>query len=83
MSMVDNVQEYYNLFGGIIAGVFGWFGRTMWGAVQDLKKDLSDLQRHLPENYVAKEDFQRSEDRIVSILNRIEAKIDNKADKEK
>jgi hypothetical protein len=81
--MVDNLQDYLNIALGVSATVFGWFGRTLWGAVQDLKKDLSDLQRHLPENYVAKQDFQRSEDRIVSILNRIEAKIDSKADKEK
>lgn len=80
--MADNVQEYFNFIGGILAAVFGWLGRTLWGAVQDLKKDLADLQRHLPESYVAKKDFERFEDRVIAILNRIEQKIDSKADKE-
>lgn len=80
--MTDNIQDYLNFIGGILAAVFGWLGRTLWGAVCELKRDLSELQRHLPESYVAKKDYERFEDRIISILNRIEEKIDNKADKE-
>lgn len=80
--MADNIQDYLNFIGGILAAVFGWLGRTLWGAVSELKRDLSELQRHLPESYVAKKDYERFEDRIISILNRIEEKIDNKADKE-
>lgn len=80
---MGSAQEFLNIALGLSAAIFGWFGRTLWAAVGELKEDLSKLQRHLPENYVAKHDFQRSEDRIVSILNRIEAKIDSKADKEK
>lgn len=79
---MENAQEYVNFFGGALMAVFGWIGRTLWGAVQSLKKDLNDLQRHLPANYVSKADFQRYEDRVLIYLERIESKLDGKADKE-
>lgn len=80
--MSDNVQDYFNFLGAILAGVFGWLGKTMWNAVQSLKEDLNNLERHLPESYVSKQDFQRHEDRVIGYLERIEQKIDRKADKE-
>jgi len=80
--MTDNVQDYFNFLGAILAAVFGWLGKTIWNAVQELKDDLKNLERHIPESYVAKIDFQRHEDRVISYLERIEQKIDRKADKE-
>jgi hypothetical protein len=80
--MTDNVQDYFNFLGAILAAVFGWLGKTIWNAVQTLKDDLRELERHIPESYVSKSDFQRHEDRVISYLERIEQKIDRKADKE-
>lgn len=80
--MTDNVQDYFNFLGAILAAVFGWLGKTIWNAVQKLKDDLNNLERHLPESYVSKQDFQRHEDRVIGYLERIEQKIDRKADKE-
>lgn len=79
---MDNAQEYVNFLGATLAAVFGWIGRTLWGAVQSLKKDLNELQRHIPSNYVTKQDFQRYEDKVLAYLERIESKLDSKMDKE-
>jgi hypothetical protein len=80
--MTEHVQDYFNFLGGVILTVFGWLGKTIWNAVQKLKDDLNNLERHLPESYVSKQDFQRHEDRVIGYLERIEQKIDRKADKE-
>ena len=37
-------QSFLNyVFGGVIA-LLGWFGRTLWDAVQKLKDDLKDIE---------------------------------------
>lgn len=79
---MDNAQEYVNFLGGALMAVFGWIGKALWNAVTKLNKDIADLQRHLPEAYVSKVDFQRYEDRVLDYLERIEKKLDSKADKE-
>lgn len=80
--MTEHVQDYFNFLGGVILTVFGWLGKTIWNAVQKLKDDLNNLERHLPESYVSKSDFQRHEDRVIGYLERIEQKLDRKVDKE-
>lgn len=79
---MDNAQEYVNFLGGALMAVFGWIGKALWNAVSKLNQDLADLQRHIPSAYVSKVDFQRYEDRVLDYLERIEKKLDGKADKE-
>lgn len=79
---MHDLQDYFNFLGGLVLTVFGWLGKTIWNTVQSLKDDLSGLERQIPVNYVSKHDFQRHEDRVIAYLERIEQKIDRKADKE-
>jgi hypothetical protein len=78
-------QPYINIaFGSVLAvigSVSGWFARQVWGAVQDLKRDLKDLEVKLPVEYVRKDDLSEMMGRIYQILDRIERKLDSKADK--
>lgn len=80
---MDVTQDYVNFLGGMLMALFGWIGKTLWDAVGKLNQDLADLQKHLPAAYVSKADFQRYEDRVLDYLERIEQKLDSKADKEK
>jgi hypothetical protein len=66
---------------GILMTVFGAILKTLWDAVQVLRKDLSELQVKLPETYARKDEMQIVFSDIKAHLIRIEAKLDGKADR--
>ena len=76
-----NDQQIINLVIGVVLSVLGWFARQLWDAVQDLKKDVKQIEVDLPTHYVRKEDLDVRLDRLEAVLNRIFEKLDNKADK--
>jgi hypothetical protein len=36
----------------------GWILKVVWDAIQDLKKDIRQIERDLPEVYVRRDDFK-------------------------
>jgi len=74
-------QEIFNIAIGIICAGGGWWMRTVWDAVQDLKSEVGHLSVQLAQDYVAKEDFNRLADALFKKLDRIEDKLDAKVDK--
>lgn len=36
----------------------GWILKVVWDAIQDLKKDIRQIERDLPEIYVRRDDFK-------------------------
>jgi hypothetical protein len=74
--MID--QEIINLIIGAVLSVLGWFARQLWDAVQDLKRDMKQIEVDLPTHYLRKETRL---DRIELSLNRIFERLDHKADK--
>ena len=61
--------------------VIGWFAREMWGAVKELKSDLSKLREDLPKSYVAKDDYREDIRELKEIMNKVFDRLDHKADK--
>lgn len=47
------------LFGGFGAAV-GWVLKVIWDAIKELKADMKQIERDLPEVYVRKDDFRAS-----------------------
>lgn len=76
-----NDQTIINLIVGVVLSVLGWFARQLWDAVQDLKRDVKEIEVDLPTFYVRKEDLESRLDRLEAVLNRIFEKLDHKADK--
>jgi len=74
-------QGIINVIVGVVLSVLGWFARQLWDAVQDLKKDVKQIEVDLPTHYVRKEDLDIRLDRLEAVLNRIFEKLDHKADK--
>jgi chaperonin cofactor prefoldin len=74
-------QAIINIIIGAVLSVLGWFARQLWDAVQDLKRDMKQIEVDLPTLYLRKDDFESRLDRIEASLNRIFEKLDNKADK--
>lgn len=79
---MDNVNIVNTLFStGLL--VLGWFARELWSAVKSLKEELLKFKEDVSTFYVRKDDFKEFRGEILSFLQRIETKLDNKQDKEK
>jgi hypothetical protein len=69
----------YGLIIGV--GVLGWFARELWSAVKTLKEDLVALKEEVWLHYLRRDDFRDFRNEILSVLQRIENKLDTKQDK--
>ena len=81
VTLIMDDQQIINIIIGAVLSVLGWFARQLWDAVQDLKRDMKQIEVDLPTHYVRKEDLDVRMDRIEAALNRIFEKLDHKADK--
>ncbi len=75
------MQNLINAAFGAILMLSGWVLRTIWDAVNGLKKDLQELERGLPDTYVRRDDYRDDMKEVKDILHAIFNKLDNKADK--
>jgi len=80
MSLMET-QTLINLAGGATLAVIGWFARSIYDAVNELRKDLHEIEVDLPKSYVAKDDFNITMKHIEDMFQRIYDKLDAKADK--
>jgi hypothetical protein len=74
-------QTIINITGGLVLSVVGWLARELWGAVKDLRDDLHKIEVDLPKTYVPRADLDARMKRIEDMLQRIDDKLDAKADK--
>lgn len=63
------------------SAVLGWFAKTLWNAVQELKADLAKLREELPKTYFTKNDFSDFREEFRDNMRRLMDKLDQKADK--
>ena len=76
-----DTQSIINLAGGAVLTVIGWFARSLYEAMNDLRRDIHELEVDIPKRYVAKDDFNITMKHIEDMFQRIYDKIDAKADK--
>lgn len=75
---MDDGQILFNIIIGI-AGVFGgWILNNISRSIERLDKDV----RAMPLTYVTRADYRADIEEIKMMLNRINDKLDGKADKE-
>lgn len=75
-------QTLINVGGGATLAVMGWLARELWGAVKELRTDLSKLREELAREYLTKDDFKDAVRDLRDLLERIDSKLDRKADKQ-
>jgi hypothetical protein len=75
-------QDLLNYIFGILLALIGWFGRTLWDAVQKLKDDLKDIEVDLPSTYVKKTELDNRLQKIETMLDKIFDKLESKVDKQ-
>jgi chromosome segregation ATPase len=71
--------------GGTIATAFGtvawWAVRSIHARQNEFEKDLAAYKLHVAETYVNQNAFEKAVDVLSGKLDRIESKLDTKADK--
>jgi len=76
-----DTQSLINVLVGASLAVAGWFGRELWTAVSELRKDLHRLEIDLPSGYIRRDEFTEGIHELKIVLNKIFDKLDGKEDK--
>jgi hypothetical protein len=81
-------QELYNISMGVAAFLGGWWMKVMWEALKDLQKADKELVEKVGSievlvagTYIKRDDFDKVASEIFAKLDRINDKLDRKADK--
>jgi hypothetical protein len=81
-------QNLYNIAMGVAAFLGGWWMKVMWEALKDLQKADKELVEKVGSievlvagHYIKREDFDRVASEIFAKLDKINDKLDRKADK--
>jgi hypothetical protein len=81
-------QQLFNVLFALVGVFGGWWMKAMWEAINDLKradvelaKQVGDLKVLVAGGYVRTEQFDSMSKAIFAKLDRIEDKLDGKADK--
>ena len=81
-------QLLFNIAGGLAAFLGGWWMKVLHESIRDLQdgekklaEKVSSIEILVAGNYVKRDDFDRSVQAIFHKLDRIEDKLDGKADK--
>jgi hypothetical protein len=81
-------QLLFNIAGGLAAFFGGWWMKVLHESIRDLQdgekklaEKVSSIEILVAGNYVKRDDFDKSVQAIFHKLDRIEDKLDGKADK--
>ena len=74
-------QEAWNIVVGLLGMLGGAVLRATWSAIEEMRREISAIQKANAETYVRRDDFRDHAARVELILERIESKLDGKVDK--
>lgn len=81
-------QQFFNMAVAVIGALGGWWMRIIWQSVKELQEadsrlveKMSNIEVLVAGRYVKREDLSRDLAAVFSKLDRIEDKLDKKADK--
>ena len=75
------MQQIINILIGIVMSGLGWFGKALWDAVGELRKNVHKIEVDLPANYIRKDEFKSEIKEVKDILGKIFDRLESKADK--
>jgi aspartate aminotransferase-like enzyme len=75
------LQSLLNIGVGVILAGIGWFSRQIWEAVNELRRNVHEIEVDLPKSFVRKDEFADSVKEIKAMLEKIFDRLENKADK--
>lgn len=81
-------EQIVDILLSITAFSLGWMLKVVWGAVQDLQAEdkeiidrLAQVELFVAQKYVTKDDMDKQISLLMAKLDRIENKLDTKADR--
>jgi hypothetical protein len=74
-------QTLFNLGGGAILTVIGWFCREIWDNQKKFKEDLDAFKLYVSEKYPKKDELKERFDRIDLLLDKVYEKLEQKVDR--
>lgn len=81
-------QQLFNIVLAVAGALGGWWMKAMWESVkklevtdQALTKEVGELKILVAGEYMKRDEFERTSNAIFAKLDRIEDKLDGKADK--
>ena len=51
-------QSVFNIAVALSGALGGWILKVIWDAIKELKEEVSDVDKHLNENFVRRDDFK-------------------------
>jgi hypothetical protein len=88
IEVADITQSVVNWTIGVVGSVSGVLAKVLWGNIEALQKRDDELSYQIAKvellvagNYVNKDDFEKAMDKVIMKLDKIDDKIDRKADK--
>ena len=78
--MID-FQNWFEIMVGVLSLVGGWFLRTLWFDTKELTSKVQQIELLVAGQYIRKEEFERLAEALFAKLDKIEDKVDRKADK--
>lgn len=64
----------------LVAGGGGWLLKSLWNATAALRKDLGDLEKNLPKEYVRKSDWDRATDSVTESIRDMREEMSKRLD---
>lgn len=64
----------------VVAAGGGWWAKTMWDAQAAMHKDLGDLEKNLPKEYVRKADWDRATDAVTASIKELRSEMADRLD---
>lgn len=74
-------QYLFNFVAVAFGAVMGWLLKTLWSAVDSLRRDVRTLEAAAHEKFVRRDDWQSALERLESKLDRLFERLDGKADR--
>ncbi len=74
-------QDLYNIAVGIAGALGGWWLNIMWKAIHELESKVASIDVLVAGQYIRKDEFDRVIQALFDKLDKIDDKLDGKADK--
>lgn len=74
-------QYAFNVLLGAGGVTLGWLLKTLWAAVEHLRREMNDLERGIHADFARKDDFVSAVTRLETKLDRLFEILSEKADR--
>lgn len=68
-------QTAFNVSAGLFGALGGWVLRVVWDGQQQIKQEVNELERRLPETYARRDDIRELTHNINQRFDRLEIMV--------